>query len=83
MHIRTCSAAIVKDHLSRYKNLKNYKSAKKSVITDHLYNIISPIKHLWNNYSEVIDNIIYHNSGSRSLSNLTATPVTSQTRKNA
>ena len=73
MNIKIFFPEIDKHHLSTYKYLQKYKSAKKTVISDLTYMENSSISHLRDKSSEVSDNNIHSNSKSRSLLNLNDT----------
>ena len=59
--------------ISRYKDLRNHKAAKNTVISDPLHKVNSSITHLHDKSSEFIENSIHCNSGISYLSNITAT----------
>ena len=43
MHIKSSYAAMDKDHITKYQELQNFKSARKGVIQDYSENIKATI----------------------------------------
>ena len=72
MHLKSCFNAINKAHLSRYKYLQNFKSAKNGLVNNHSHKMISSISRLHYKSSEAVNSKIQRNSRGMSLSNLTA-----------
>ena len=77
MYINSCHDDIDKYHLSRYKYLHNYKAARKSVINDHFHKDNYSFERIQEKSSEVTENTLNQNYGSRYVSNLSTTPETS------
>ena len=72
MHIMCCFTQTNKYRISRYKYLRHYKASKKNVIRNHFQKVNTSISGLQDITSEVIENNIHHNYGTRYLSNLSA-----------
>ena len=58
-HIKSFNAAIDQDHLPRYKYIKRYKAAKKTILNDHMHKVNFSIARIQDNSSKVIDNTIH------------------------
>ena len=71
MHIKRCTASIDQDHISRYKELKKIKAAKKGLLNDYSQKMISSISRLQDKSLEVVESNIQRNSRGVYLSNTT------------
>ena len=74
MNIKSRNDEMDKSHLSRLKNPHKHKSDKKNVVNDHLHKVTSSISHIQDKSYEAIGNKIHGKYGSRSVSNIYATP---------
>ena len=81
MHIKRCTDSIDQAHISRYKELKQIKAAKKGLLNDYSQKNISSISHLQDNLSEVVESNIQRNSRGMYLSNTTTIYNSSSIRK--
>ena len=72
MHIKIYRSSIDQDLLSRYRDLKKTKDAKKGLINNYYQKNIFSISHFQDKSSEVVDSDIQRNFRGISSSNLTA-----------
>ena len=81
MHIKRFTASIDQAHISRYKELKQIKAAKKGLLNDYSQKMISSISRLQDKSSEVVESNIQHYSRGLYLSNTTTIYDWSSIRK--